>query len=162
MTETRTAGGRKQFVRYLVVGVWNTVLGYAVYALFTALLTGVIPYAYLAASVISTIISVTNAYVGYKLFVFKTKGNYLREYLRFFVVYGAAGLVNLLLLPLLVPLCAWLIGQHHWTLLNMAGKTLVVQQSTAPYLAALLLLVVIVTASFFGHREFSFRPHPTP
>lgn len=150
-------GSRGQFLRYLLVGAWNTLFGYGVFAGFTYLLTPRIPRAYLVATVISTILSVTVAYFGYKLFVFKTKGNYLREYLRCYVVYGSSGLVNLALLPLLVPCCAHLIGTHRWTLLNLAGSTLVLQQSAAPYLAALLLLGITVIASFFGHRNFSFR-----
>ena len=131
-----------QLIRYLLVGTWNTCFGYAAFAFLTYLLTDVIPYAYMAASIISSIIAITLAYIGYKLFVFRTKGNYLREYLRFYVVYGASAAVNLALLPLLV------------TVLNF----FMLQKVYAPYLAGAILTSVTVVISFLGHRNFSFRP----
>jgi len=91
-----------QVARYLIVGVWNTLFGYGLFALFTYLLTGIVPFAYMLASVLSNVIAITAAYLGYKWFVFKTKGNYLREYLRCYLVYGAAFLITLALLPVLV------------------------------------------------------------
>lgn len=156
MTGIDNEQNRGQVLRYLLVGAWNTLFGYAAFAVLTYLLTPVIPFAYMVATVLSTILAVTNAYIGYKLFVFKTHGNYLREYLRFYVVYGASGLVNLALLPLLVPLCARLIGDHQWAI-NVAGRAFILSQHSAPYLAALLLLPIVTAASFFGHRDFSFR-----
>ncbi|MDO8682985.1 MAG: GtrA family protein [Armatimonadota bacterium] len=130
----------RQFIRYLIVGAWNTLFGYGVYALFTWILTDKIPYAYMAASVIGTVVSITNAYVGYKLFVFKTKGNYLREYLRFYVVYGAAALVNLSLLPIAVYLFGHIVSKY-----------------SAPYVAGASLMSLTIVFSFFGHRNFSFK-----
>jgi len=88
----------QQKINYLLVGIWNTVFGYSV---FLAL------YFYFGAQVhylliwlISTILSITNAYIGFKSFVFKTSGNYLHEYFRFYVVYSGSMVLNLVLLPL--------------------------------------------------------------
>ena len=50
--------------------------------------------------IITNILAITNAYICYKLVVFKTKGNYVKEYLRFYIVYGFAFAVSLLLFPL--------------------------------------------------------------
>ncbi len=131
-----------QFVRYLLVGGWNTLFGYSLFAFLTYVLTGVIPFAYMTASILSNIIAITVGYIGYKLFVFRTTGNYLREYLRFYVVYGASAALNLVLLPFLV-----------------AGLNLITAEKVyAPYIAGALLTVVTVLVSFFGHRNFSFRP----
>src|SRR5208282_768109 len=91
-----------QFVRYLLVGVWNTVFGYLVYVTLTWVFSRHVAYGYLYAAVLSNIIAITVAFFGYKWFVFKTRGNYLREWLRCFMVYGAAALPNLLLLPVVV------------------------------------------------------------
>ncbi len=130
-----------QFIRYLLVGAWNTFFGYALYAGLNYVLTDVIPYAYMAASVISNIIAITVAYLGYKVFVFRTRGNILREYLRCYAVYGAAAAMNLILLPVLV------------TGLNF----IITQRVYAPYIAGAILTAVTVLASFFGHRNFSFK-----
>jgi putative flippase GtrA len=135
-----------QMVRYLIVGVWNTLFGYGLYALFTWLLTGVMPFPYMLASVLSNVIAVTGAFLGYKWFVFKTKGNYLREYLRCYMVYGTAFLVNLALLPILVYL------------LNLVVRP----RTCVPYLAGAILTAGTVVLSFVGHRQFSFaKKDPT-
>lgn len=127
----RLFGGRER--RYLLVGAWNTLFSYlsfaALYVLFGDRLH------YLAVLFISNVLSITNAYAGYKHFVFKTKGNYLREYLRFYVVYAVALLSNYILLPVLVELL-----------------------KLPPLLAQAVLTAITVASSYFGHRDFSFSP----
>jgi putative flippase GtrA len=137
--------GRKlfteQFLRYVLVGLWNTVFGYACFALFTKLLDNVVPQSYLAGSVLSNIVSITVAFLGYKWFVFKTKGNYLREWCRCFGVYSGSVVLGLVLLPMMV-----------FTIRHKFGY-----QNEAPYIAGALLTGVTVVMSFFGHKHFSFR-----
>lgn len=130
-----------QFARYLVVGVWNTVFGYGLYALFTALLTPRLRFAYLYASVFSNLIAITVAYFGYKFLVFKTRGNYLVEWFRCILVYGSGMLPGLVLLPLLVE------GLHFGFHVR----------SSAPYIAGALVTGLTVIYTFFGHKHFSFR-----
>ena len=138
--ELRAKYSRGQFIRYVMVGAWNTLFGYAVYAVLTYMLTGVIPYAYMAASVLGSVVAITVAYIGHKFIVFKTKGNYLREYLRFYVVYGGAAAVNLVLLPFLV------------SALNFFLR----DPSYSPYIAGAILTAVTVLFSFVGHKHYSF------
>jgi putative flippase GtrA len=128
-----------QVARYLVVGVWNTLFGYGLFALFTWLLTGIVPMAYMVACVLGNAIAITVAFLGYKWFVFKTKGNYLREYLRCYVVYGTAILANLALLPVFVKLLELIVGLKY-----------------APYIAGAVLTAGTVLVSFVGHRQYSF------
>ncbi len=130
-----------QFLRYLTVGAWNTLFGYSTYALFTALLMPRVRYGYLLASAFSSLLNITVAYFGYKFFVFKTKGNYLIEWLRCILVYGSGMLPGLILLPLLVE------GLHYWFHLSRS----------APYIAGAVVMGLGVFYSFFGHRHFSFR-----
>ena len=130
-----------QFARYLMVGVWNTVFGYSLYALFTAMLTPRLRFAYLYASVFSNLIAITVAYLGYKFFVFKTQGNYVVEWFRCILVYGSGILPGLVLLPLLVG------GLHYGFHLDRS----------APYIAGGLWTGLTVLYSFFGHKHFSFR-----
>lgn len=130
-----------QFLRYLLVGGWNTLFGYSTYALFTALLMPRVSFGYLYASVFSSLINITVAYLGYKFFVFRTHGNYLKEWLRCLLVYGSGMLPGLVLLPLLVE------GLHY-------GFHL---QRSAPYVGGALLMGAGVIYSFFGHKHFTFR-----
>ena len=130
-----------QFGRYLLVGLWNTLFGYGTFALLTALLTPIVPYSYIWASLLSSLLNITVAYLGYKWFVFKTKGNYLREWMRCVAVYGSGILFTLMALPVLVFL--------------IRRKTHFVSQ--APYIAGAILTFVVVVYSFLGHKKFSFR-----
>ena len=130
-----------QLARYLLVGVWNTVFGYSLYALFTALLMPRVRFGYIYASVASNLLAITVAYFCYKVFIFKTQGNYLAEWSRCILVYGSALLPGLVLLPLLVE------GLH-------AGFHL---GRSAPYVAGALLTGLTVIYSFLGHKNFSFR-----
>jgi len=79
---THPARSPGQFGRYLLVGAWNTLFGYGTFALFTAVLNPIVPHSYIWASLLSSLLNITVAYFGYKWFVFKTKGNYLREWMR--------------------------------------------------------------------------------
>lgn len=132
----RLLAGRSvgQFVRFLLTGAVNTAFGYGVYAGLTWALTGRIPGAYVVAAVLGNIIAITFSYLLYKLVVFRTRGNYLREYIRTFMVYGGVTVLGLLLLPVMVEI-----------------------MGINPYLAPLLILPFTVLSSFFGHKHFSFR-----
>jgi len=130
-----------QFGRYLLVGVWNTLFGYGTFALFTAVLNSIVPHSYIWASLLSSLLNITVAYLGYKWFVFRTKGNYLREWMRCIAVYSGGIIFSLLTLPVLV---------------------FIIRRNTrffaeAPYIAGALVMVVVVVYSFFGHKNFSFR-----
>lgn len=131
----------RRVLRYLIVGGWNTAFGYGVFSGLNYVLTGVIPYPYMVANVLANMISISVAYFGYKFFVFKTKGNYLREYLRTYLVYGASCLASLGLLPIFV------------VLVRLAYPNPVL----APYIAQAVILPVIVVMSYFGHKKYSFR-----
>ena len=61
--------------RYLLVGCLNTAFGYVAFAFFTAVLDPFVPQSYMLASVLGSLLSITVAFLGYKWFVFKTKGN---------------------------------------------------------------------------------------
>ena len=121
-----------QILRYLIVGGWNTVFGYCVFAFLYFMLSTRIHYIIIA--IISSIIAITMAYAGYKLFVFKTKGNYLSEYLKFYVVYGFSMILGLVLLPIFVEVLK----------LNV-------------YLAQAVATLTCTFVSFIGHRNFSFK-----
>lgn len=130
-----------QLWRYLLVGTWNAAFAYGTFALFTALLDRYMPASYLAGSLISTVLNITISFLGYKWFVFKTKGNYLTEWGRSFMVYSGGIVLGLALLPPTVFLVSWITGNSR----------------AAPYIAGALLLSVQVVTSFLGHKNYSFK-----
>ena len=117
--------------RYLVAGAWNTVFGYAVFAFLVVWLVSRVHY--LLLGVFANVLAITNAYAVHKIFVFRTRGHYLREYMRYYVVYGTTAVCGLALLALLVDGCG----------LNL-------------YLAQAGVVAVQVVVSFVWHRQFSF------
>jgi putative flippase GtrA len=123
---------RERGIRYLLVGGWNTVFGYGVFALLQ--LTVGDDLGYLAILAIAQVLATVNAFVGYRTLVFKVHGDVLRDFARFSTVYVGAFLVNLAVLPLLV---------------EVIGLPVLVAQA--------LVVGGTVVASFFVHRGFSFR-----
>jgi putative flippase GtrA len=130
-----------QFVRYILVGGFNTVFGYGVFALLNWSFTGFGSYSYMYAALLGSLISITVAFLGYKWFVFRTRGNYLREWIRCLGVYGSSALIGLVGLPILVPIL-----RPHLR-----------KPAQSSYIAAAMLTVVTVIFSFIGHRNISFR-----
>lgn len=131
-----------QFGRYLVVGLCNTLFGYSTYALFTALLTPHVPYPYVFAIVFAYFFNLTFSFLAYKWFIFKTEGNYLREWSRCIIVYSGSAAVGAALLPVAV----------------FALRRFTPADASAPYIAGVLLSGIAVIASFVGHKRFSFAP----
>jgi putative flippase GtrA len=130
-----------QVVRYLLVGGFNTCFGYALFVAFNYLFRSLGVYGSEIASLLGNIIAITVAFLGYKWFVFRTHGNYLREWMRCLSVYGSSMLFALVMLPPLTLLLRRWYGHS-----QMASNV-----------AAAILTVVTVAASYFGHKHFSFR-----
>jgi putative flippase GtrA len=130
-----------QVVRYLLVGGFNTCFGYTLFVAFNYLFRSLGVYGSEIASLLGNVIAITVAFLGYKWFVFRTHGNYLREWLRCLSVYGSSMLFALVMLPPLILLLRRWYGHS-----QMASNV-----------AAAILTVVTVAASYFGHKHFSFR-----
>jgi putative flippase GtrA len=127
-------------VTYLAVGFCNTLFGYGCFALFTALLSPLLAYGYVVASLLANLLGISFAFFGYKWFVFKTQGNYLREWIRCVGVYAASMILSAALLPLLVGVLRRRPGHDQ----------------SAPYIAGAIVLIISVVCGFFGHRHISF------
>lgn len=129
-----------QFSRYLLVGGFNTVFGYSLFALLNWCFAAV-SYGYMYASFLASLIGITVSFLGYKWFVFHTHGNYLAEWLRCVGVYGTTALLALLGLPILVPIL----------------RSRLAHPERASYIAGAIMTLVTVIFSFFAHRNISFR-----
>lgn len=131
------------FSKYLLVGVWNTVFGFVAYSFLTYLFTRNYEQGYFFAAVISYALGVTHSYLTYKFFVFKTRGNYLAEYIKCWSVYLLGYLGYLMFLPLSVECIKFILSSSYLFL--------------APYIGGLVANGIVVLISYFGHKELTFK-----
>lgn len=118
--------------RYLIVGACNTLIGYFsgiyLYFLFKDNLSIVF------ISIISSILSITISYLTYKIFVFKTRGNWIREYMKCYMVYGGISILNIFMIWLFVDV----LKVNIW--LSLGSSTL-----------------IVTVLSYLGHNFFTFK-----
>jgi putative flippase GtrA len=117
--------------RYLFIGVLNTVIGYSI---------GIFIYQTLAQNfnifligLVANVLAISISFCNFKLFVFKTKGNWLSEYLKAYIVYGGNALISICLL---------------WFFIE--------QLSLNIWFVQLIIIVLTTMISFIGHRQFTF------
>lgn len=122
---------RREQLLYLVVGAWNTVFGYGIWAIMQYLLGDHLHY--LVIVLLAWPIAVLNAYLGYRHLVFQSRGPVLRELPRFSLVYLATLVVNLALLPVALAVLPFNI-----------------------YVIQAMFTVVVVIGSYLGHKYYSF------
>ena len=134
----------RQFLRYLLVGGFNTIFGYGLFALLNWSFTGLGSYSYLYAWLLTSLIALTVAFLGYKWLVFDTQGNYFVEWIRCLGVYSGSMAFGFLGMAILVPMI----------------RTRLHNPYRASYIAAAILAVFNVIFSFIGHKKFSFRKNP--
>ena len=128
----RLARRRREQVLYLMIGAWNTVFGYLIWALFQYLLHDYIYY--LVILVLAWFPAVLNAYIGYRVVVFRSKGSVWRELPRFSLVYVGTLVVSLIGLPILLRVLPFSI-----------------------YVTQALFTAAMVVASYLAHKFFSFK-----
>ena len=132
-------GRRREQILYLVVGGWNTLFGYGVFALLYHLLHDLAGMPKISGSltalVVASIIGIANNYVLYRTVVFRSHGAVRHELPRFLVVYLVALAVNLVALPLAL----------HELSFNV-------------YAMQAVYTVAVVVASYLANKYFSFAP----
>ncbi len=135
-----------EVIRFLMVGVFNTVFSLVLYSGFVLLYSHLFPHRgkpLIAdfASISAKPIAITVAFLCYKHFVFRTHGNYLKELLRCFAVYGVSTPAELIILPIVTRLFLFPSLTHPY----------------APFLAGIVNSLIIASYSYFAHKKFSFR-----
>jgi putative flippase GtrA len=127
-------------IRFLLVGVWNTIFGYLVFVgldyLFNLFFSPRY-VAYMSAAVLANIIAILNAYIFHKFVTFRSPVRGLAmipELVRFFSMYLFSFFLGLVLLPVFVEL-------FHLD----------------PKIAGALLIPITTIISYLGHSRFSFR-----
>lgn len=165
-----------QFVRYLCMGVFNTFFGYISFAVALTLLNALLPARLLyltviLASILPTPLNITVAYFCYKFLVFRTKGNYLAEWLKCFAVYGTGMIPGLVALSALTRFLQSMIHGHAASLhvflnsveCHLSGRPLAFLQhiatgkAIAGYIAGAIVIGVSTIYSFVGHKKITFR-----
>ena len=116
-------------VRFLFVGVLNTIFGYAVYALFIYL-----KMHYFLAQLLSSILAIAHSYLWNKYFTFRSPGGSASEIIRFVSVYAVSYLLNMGILFVSIEFFKW-----------------------NAYFAGFICLFVTTVISYVGHKNISFR-----
>ena len=118
-----------QRIRFLLVGVLNTIFGYGIYALLVYFNVNI----YIA-NVISTVLGELHSYLWNRFYTFKSKDKATKEILRFITVYLISfGISNLILF------------------------VFVTKMGINKYLGGLFNLICTTLISWFGHKYFSFK-----
>jgi putative flippase GtrA len=119
-------------ILYLFVGGWNTLFGYlaftGLYYLFGQ------RFGHVPVLVASYVLSVLNAYWGYKTVVFRSPAKFHREFPRFAIVYVFALAANIVVFP-------WL------------TKAL----GLNPYVSQAVFTVALVVCTYVVNKRFSFK-----
>jgi putative flippase GtrA len=122
----------KIFAKYFLVGGFNTVFGYLATVTLYYSLEGLVHIILIC--LLANVICITESFLMYKFLIFNSRGNWLHEYLRCYMVYGVAIVLGVIGLWLLVKL------MHFPFWIAQGG-----------------LVAVSVMVSFLGHRNFTFR-----
>lgn len=122
---------RKKKLVYGVVGVWNTVFAYVAFYLIYEAINKHIHY--FAILLLSQVVGLTNAFVLHKWLVFKSKGPWLKEYVKYYFVYGGTLIFNLIAI---------------WLMVDIGGLNVLIAQ--------LIISIVVVVMAYIGHNNFSF------
>ena len=117
--------------RFLAVGAYNTVFGYAVFAVAYTFLHEQLHY--LVIAVIGHVIAVINAFFAHRILVFRASGNMLPDFVRFNVTTIGAAAFGLAGLAILVDF-----GGIH------------------PLLAQAVVLAVTVIITYIVHKRYTF------
>jgi putative flippase GtrA len=144
----RLLGSEK--VRFLLVGGWNTLFAYGMLWVLDSLLHARLHYTLIVT--LNWVIGVTQNLFTFKLFVFRTKGSWLKEYLRSYVVYIAAYVLNLAIISLVMELL-----RPSDLVLAIGATSLTVPKLMVAALPALLIVTVV---SYVGHKYFTYRRSP--
>ena len=118
--------------RYFIAGGVNTMFGYSVGLLFYTLFID--RFHIIAIGIIANIISITFAFITYKVFVFRTKGEWFHEYIKCYLVYGGTAIASIFLI---------------WFLVNFLGVEF--------WIAQTIITAGIIIISFLAHRSFTFK-----
>jgi len=122
----------REKIRYLLEGGFNTLVGYFIgIAIYKALGNDL---GIIWVGILSNMITITVSFLSYKILVFKTKGMWLTEYMKSYMIYGGIAVISILFLWLFVE-----------------------KMNISIWLSQALVIGVTVIISYLGHSRFTFR-----
>ena len=122
----------REKIRYLLVGGFNTLVGYFIgIAIYKALGNDL---GIIWVGILSNMITITVSFLSYKTLVFRTKGMWLIEYLKSYMIYGGIAVISIFFLWLFVE-----------------------KMNISIWLSQALVMGVTVIISYLGHPRFTFR-----
>ena len=119
----------KQAIRFLIVGILNTIVGYGTYYIIISF-----NISYVIAMTISQIVGVTHSFFWNKFWTFKSKKSGRKEIFKFVSVYLVTYVMNLTLLAFFIEIMK-------------------IDKRVAP----IIILFITTLISYFGHKFWSFR-----
>lgn len=119
-------------IRYLIVGLLNTVFGYLISVGLYFLLSSHLHILFISS--LTSIITITFSFLTYKCIVFKTKGDWLKEYVRSCSVYGISIFFGILSL---------------WILVDFFQIMFWIAQGA--------VLITTTAVSYLGHSNYTFK-----
>lgn len=123
---------KNQKIAFLMVGGVNTALGTGWFVVWQLLIGE--RFGYHAAIVLGYLCNVLCAFAMYRYLVFRVRGHFFKDLVRFFVVNFGAFLANISLMTVAVSLLRF-----------------------PPIPSQLVVTAIMAVVSFFGYRDFSFR-----
>lgn len=93
---------RNKQLKFVMAGAVNAIFAFVMSVSLYEILKGYLHI--IIIGFLCSIIGITFAFMTYKLFVFKTKGNWLSEYFKCYVVYGSTSVVSVIGLWFLVDI----------------------------------------------------------
>lgn len=118
--------------RFLMIGGINTIIGYFTVTFVYLILSK--NFGIITIGIISNIIAITIAFTLNKIFVFRTKGNWLAEYFKSYITYASTGILGIFLL---------------WLLVSKFEIDIWIAQG--------IIVLVITTVAFYGHKKITFK-----
>lgn len=118
--------------RFLIVGGWNFLFGYGVFAALYRIFDG--RWSDWSITATATIIGITMSFVTHRFITYRSTGCWWKEYCRFYGVYGVQSLLNIALIWLLV--------------------TCLKQNA---YIIQFFITVALTITTYWAHKIFSFK-----
>jgi len=123
---------REKKFRFIVAGAINTTAGLTIYPILYLALTP-LGFGYVEILLIAQFICISFSFITNKYFVFKTKKNTRKEYLKFFIFHGFYAILNLIFLPFLVDVMKF-----------------------SPIISQIIFTIPIIAISYFWHSHITF------
>lgn len=131
INKLRNAWGDKKF-RYLLVGAWNTIFGYATFVLlFNTFETKA---SYLTIALITHVVAVSQSFLTHREIVFKSRKNIILEYSKFHITNISSLGLGIIALTILVE-----------------------RFLLPPLIAQAIITAAIVAISYFAHEKYTFK-----